>query len=464
MNFSQFLLILKARWLVAALALGITVATTLAVSLVLPKNYTSTASLVVDAKAKDPISGMLLPAQLMPGYLATQVDIIQSQSVALRVVDGLKLTQVPSIKDAYMADTHGEGDIRYWMADLLLKKLDVQPSRESSVMQVNFEGTDPKFAAVVANAFAQAYIQTNLDLRVQPARATTAWYEEQVKQLRENLEKAQARLSAYQREKGLVASDERIDVETARLAELSSQLVAAQAQTYDSTSRQEQSGNALAEVELNPLVQSLKGEVARGEASLSQLAERVGKNHPQYQRAQTEVDALRAKLDKEIKTATRTVSTTAKVAKGREGDIRGALAAQKAKVLALKQQRDEAAVLVRDVENAQHLYDAALQRFGQTRLESQSTQTDIAILNPAVPATEASSPKVLLNTILAIFLGGLLGIGLAFLMEMLDRRVRSAEDLVAGLDIPVLGELGKRKEKRLRLAQGGLLKTMPSRA
>lgn len=464
MNFTQFLLILKARWLVALLALLVTVGTTVAISLLLPKNYTATATLVVDSKAKDPITGVLLPAQLLPGYMATQVDIIQSRNVALRVVDGLKLTQIPSIREAFSKATKGQGDIRYWMADLLLKKLDVKPSRESSVMQISFEGSDPRFATVVANAFAQAYIRTNLDLRVQPARLTTAWYEDQVKQLREDLEKAQARLSAYQRDKGLVASDERIDVETARLAELSSQLVAAQAQTYDTTSRQAQSGNALAEVEQNPLVQNLKAEVARSESQLLQLAEKVGRNHPQYLRAQAEFDSLRGKLDKETKTATRTVSTTAKVAQGREGEIRSALATQKNKVLSLKQQRDEAAVLIRDLENAQRLYDAALQRYGQTRLESQSTQTDIAVLNPAIQPLEPSSPKVLLNTLLAVFLGTLLGVGLALLTEMLDRRVRSSEDLVTSLEIPVLGELGKRMKKNRRLIRGGLLNPMPARA
>ena len=443
MNFSQFLLILKARWLVAVLALGVTVATTLVVSLLLPKNYTANVSLVVDSKAKDPITGTLLPMQLLPGYLATQVDIIKSQNVALKVVDGLKLSENPTIRQQYQESGQTGGDIRHWLSDLLLKKLDVKPSRESSVIQVEFEGADPRFAAIVANAFAQAYVHTNLELKVEPAKQTTAFYDDQIKQLRGTLEKAQNALSDYQQKKGLVASDERIDVETARLAELSSQLVAAQAQTYDSTSRQSQSQNALAEVEQNPLIQGLKRDLAVGETKLSEMAQKVGKNHPQYQRTQAEVDSLRAKLEAEMKVATKSVGTTAKVAQAREGDIRGALAAQKSRVLALKQHRDEAAVLIRDVENAQRLYDAALQRYGQTRLEAQNSQTDIAILNPAVAPTEASSPKVVLNTILAVFLGSLLGIGLAFLMEMLDRRVRSGEDLTAALDLAVLGEIAK---------------------
>jgi len=449
MNLTQFLLILKARWLIAVLALAVTVATTVVVSLALPKTYTASVSLVVDSKSKDPISGVMLPSQLLPGYLATQVDIINSRNVALRAVDILKLTDIPSVRADFQAQTEGRGDIRFWMADLLLSKLEVKPSRESSVIEIGFSGADPRFAALVANAFAQGYVQTNLDLRVEPARQTNAWYEDQVKQLRAKLEQAQDALTEYQRSKGLVVGDERsIDVETARLVELSSQLVAAQSQTFDSASRQIQSGNALAEVEQNPLVQGLKRDLALGEAKLTELAEKVGLNHPQYQRARAEVESLRARLEAEMKVATLTVGTTAKVARGREADIRAALAAQKVRVMALKDQRNEAAVLIRDVDNAQRLYDAALQRAGQSRLESLTTQTDIAVLNPAVPPLAPSGPKVLLNTLLAIFLGALLGVGLAFLMEMIDRRVRSAEDLASGLDIPVLGELSWRKARR----------------
>jgi chain length determinant protein EpsF len=448
MNFTQFFLILKARALIVLLALSVTVATTVLVSMMLPKSYTATNTLVVDAKAKDPVTGALMPAQLMPGYMATQVDILKSQNVGLKVVQGLKLTENSQVRADFQTATAGQGSIQHWLTDMLLKKLEVTPSRESAVIQISFSASDPRFAAIIANAFAQAYINTNLELKVEPARQTSVWFESQIKGLRENLEQAQGKLSSYQRQKGLIASDERIDVETSRLAELSSQLVAAQSQTYDSTSRQNQSGNALAEIEHNPLIQGLKRDLAVGETKLAELGHKVGLNHPQYQRAQVEVEALRAELNSEMKVATLTVGTTAKVAQGRESDIRTALAAQKSRVLSLKQQRDEAALLIHEVENAQRVYDTALQRFNQSALESQNTQTDVVVLNPAVPPHEVSSPKIVLNTILSVFLGVLLGIGLALLMEMIDRRVRSSADLSGAMDIPVLGEISKFKTSR----------------
>ncbi|MCL5060287.1 MAG: hypothetical protein M1449_07140 [Candidatus Thermoplasmatota archaeon] len=121
-----------------------------------------------------------------------------------------------------------------------------------------------------------------------------------------------------------------------------------------------------------------------------------------------------------------------------------AIGSARADVLELKQQREEATLLARDLENAQRIYDSALQRYGQSRMEAQSTQTDIAVLNPAVAPTEPSKPRVILNILLSLFLGTLLGVSLGFLIELLDRRVRSGQDIVATLGIPVLAEVTKK--------------------
>ena len=388
------------------------------------------------------------PAQLMPGYIARKPK--SSKAIMWRSKSWRRSLAQSQVVREQFAEATGRAISRTgWR--IACCALEVQPSRESTLIQVNYKGADPQFAATVANAFAQAYIQTNLELRVEPARLTTTWFDEQIKQLRDNLEKAQAKLSAYQKEQGVVASDERIDVETARLAELSSQFVVAQAQTYDSVSRRNQSHEALADVMNNPMVQGLKADLARSEIKLSEMESKFGKNHPQYQRLQTEVDTLRGKLDTEIKTATQTVSTTARLSQQRESDLRGALAAQKARVLSTKQKRDEMSVLLRDVENAQQLFDQATRRNGQTRLESQTTHTDIAVLNRAVPPVKHSSPKILLNLMLSLVLGSVLGLGLGFLMEMIDRRIRSEQDLVEALDIPLLGVLSGGEPKRRRL-------------
>jgi succinoglycan biosynthesis transport protein ExoP len=157
MSFSQFLLILRARrWILIATVL-LTVSVTLVVSLLLPKTYKATASLLLNYKGMDPVTGLTMPGQLLPGYMATQIDIISSKNVALRVVDRLRLAESPSVVAQFQEATGGKGTVRDWLAELLIAKLDVNPSRESSVVEVGFKGSDPEFVAAVANAFAEEY-------------------------------------------------------------------------------------------------------------------------------------------------------------------------------------------------------------------------------------------------------------------------------------------------------------------
>lgn len=300
MNFTQFLLILNARKSVILGVLLFTVAVTAAVSLWLPKEYTATTTLIIDSKSKDPFTGQLMPSQMFPGYMATQVDVIQSANVAQKVVRELKLAESPGTHEQFMRATKGKGDINQWLADLLLKKVSVEPARESSVISIAFTGTEPRFSAVIANAFAKAYVETSLDLRLEPAKQTAAWFDQQIIQLRQKLDDAQQKLTAYQREKGIVESDERLDVETRRMGELASQMVAAQSAAFDAGSRTRDSAS-LPEVINNPVVQGLKAQVSQGEGKLADLEKRVGVNHPDYQRTLAEVNSYRSRLASELK-------------------------------------------------------------------------------------------------------------------------------------------------------------------
>jgi uncharacterized protein involved in exopolysaccharide biosynthesis len=168
-----------------------------------------------------------------------------------------------------MEDTEGKGTIEQWLGKLLLQNLDVEPSSESSVITIAFTGSDPQFAATMANAFAKTYIETSLELRLTPLKQTAAWFDQQITQLRENLDQAQQKLNAYQREKGIVESEERLDVETRRMADLAGQMVAAQSASFDAASRTRDS-SSLPEVINNPVVQGLKAQVAQGEGKLAE--------------------------------------------------------------------------------------------------------------------------------------------------------------------------------------------------
>lgn len=460
MTFGQFLSILRARKWAALLVFLLVVATTVTVSLLLPKQYDASASVVIDVKP-DPVAAMAFPSMALPSFMATQVDILTSDRVALKVIRDLKLLESPQLREQWQTEGQGKGTIEQWLIELLKKNLDVKPSRESNVIQIGYRSPDPRFAAGLANAFAQAYIATTLELRVDPAKQFSAFFVAQSKDARDALERAQGKLSAFQRDKGIIAADERLDVENARLAELSSQLVQIQAISSESGSRQQQaqgaSGDRMQEVLNNPLIGGLKADLTRNEARLQELNSKFGDNHPQVIEAKANIAELRSRIDGEIRRVTGGVGVTNTINKQREAQVKRELDAQRSKLLQMKAVRDQGQVLVREVENAQRSYDSVMARLNQTAMEAQANQSYANLLTSAQPPAEHASPKILLNTALAIFLGALLAVGVALLLELSDRRVRAPEDVIAALGLPVLGVLPKPTAKRFTAGRHALL-------
>ena len=183
MSLAQLITILRSRWLTVVVVFVLTVGTVVGVSLILPKKYTATSAVVVDVRTPDPIAGLATGAIATAAYMVTQVDIIKSDRVALRVVSRLRLTEDPELRDAWQEQVQGRGDFASWIAEILQNRLDVKPSRESNVVTVAFESENPKFSATVANAFVQAYLDTNLELRTDPARQYSSFFDERGRQI-----------------------------------------------------------------------------------------------------------------------------------------------------------------------------------------------------------------------------------------------------------------------------------------
>jgi chain length determinant protein tyrosine kinase EpsG len=452
MTLIQFLSILRARWKVMLVVLMLAVTATAVVNAVLPRSYTSTAAVLVDVKSPDPIAGIFFQGLTSPSYMATQVDVIQSDRVSEQVVRALRLDQVPSMRQQWREATLGEGNFEIWLANLLRRSLDVKPSRESNVITIAYKSVDPKFATSLANAYARAYIDVTLELRVEPAKQYGRFFEERAKQLREKVEQARARISTFQREKGIVGADERLDVETSRLNELSSQLTVLQALRSESSSRQAQarsSADQLQDVINNSVISNLKGELSRQEARLSELSARLDDNHPSVVELRANIGQLRSRIEQETRRISGGVTVSNAINGSRLQLVQAALDEQRVKVLRLKEVRDQLAVLASDLDSSQRAYEAVISRANQTELESRTTQTNVTILNPASEPSQPSSPRVTLNMLLALFVGTLLAVGVAMLLELFDRRVRSAGDVAQALDIGLLGVLSGRSRGRL---------------
>jgi chain length determinant protein EpsF len=465
---------LRARLGLFALVLAATIVPATVVSLQLPKSYRATASLLVDQNRDEQslMSNVLMPPRERTGYMHTQIDIITSERVARKVVQDLKLAESPASRAAFEEDTGGGGSIEHWLAENLLKRLKVETS-QSNVLQVSFSSADPRFSALVTNAFAKAYIDTTLELRVEPMKQAAVWFDEQLKSLRATLEDAQAKLTDYHRQQGIISADERLDVENASLGELSSQLARVRDHTFDLATRERQardflkrgaSPDKLPDVLSNASVQKLNADLLQAEVKLQQMAPQYGANHPQYQRQLSENQSLREKLDAEMKKVVAGIENAKRQSRQREAELQGAMAAQRTRLLELKEHRNELTVLTRNVESAQRTYDAAMQRAVVSQVEARASQTNVGLLDPAVAPRRPSQPKVALNIALSVLVGTMLGIGLVVLMEMFDRRVRSRDDLGNEWNVPLLAVLNEWQPPRTRLfgRSTGARRALPS--
>lgn len=441
MNFTHFLAVLRARRLAALVVFGVVFAMALAYIGMATRVYTATASLLIDAKP-DPVDSLLYGGSASPSLINSQMEIIRSDRVAQRVVQNLKLAEVADMRAAWEKGGHSGGTIQQWLTDFLENGLEVKVATPgSNVISISYRSADPQFAATAANAYVQAYLETSIELRVDPAKQYSGFFSEQQKTAHEALEAAQNKLTAFQREHGLIGTDDRFDLEMARLNMLSQELVSVQSAAVQTNTRQGQVGNAsqMAEVLSNGTVAGLKGDLANAELKLQDLSSRYGDRHPQVLEARAQVASLKAKLAAATSDVAGSVGVDAKVNRVREAQIQSELDAQRAKVLEMKMTRDQAANLQRDVDNAQHAYDLIYARASQTNLESQNHQSNATVISQATAPSVPSSPKVGVGLIMG-FVGAIaLAIAAALLLEQFDKRLRTVSDSIEFLGLPVIG-------------------------
>jgi polysaccharide biosynthesis transport protein len=442
MNPLRLLQIVLARWKIVLAIFIVGASAGVYTAYHAPKYYISTATVVVDAKA-DPVAG--LSQITTPNFLATQVDIIKSSRVGNRVIKLLKLDQNPTMRKQY-ADSKAKSSFDEWLSNLLQKGIVAEPGRGSNVIRISYTAADPQFAAVMANTFVKAYLDIVLEMRVEPAKRYSEFFDERSKGMRDSVEKAQAKLSAYQKEKGIIGADEKSDIESAKLNELSAQLLQVQAAAVDSSSRQNQAqllADRTQEVLASGIISSYKTELSRLEVKLQELSAKFGDAHPQVVEIKITIAETKSKLDTEMKRVVGGVSVTNSINRQKEAEIKLALEAQRTKILKLKEVRDELTVMQRDLDIAQKAYDNVQNRFNQSSLESQNQQTSISILSQAEASNESTSQMFAKNAAKAMAAAAAAGLLLAFAIEYFDKRIRIADDVLFATDLPIIGVMPK---------------------
>ena len=439
MNLSHFLAVLRARWLSAVVVFSVVLVAAILYLVFATRVYTATASLLIDVKP-DPVSSMLYGGAT-PSQINTQIEILRSDRVAQRVAQNLKLADLADMRAAWASAKSGL-TIQEWLTEFIEAGLDPRVSSPgSNVINISYHSADPRFAATAANAYVQAYLETSIELRVDPAKQYSGFFTDQQKDARTALETAQNKLSAFQREKGIIGSDDHFDLEMSRLTALTQELVAIQTARVDASTRQSAVGGSgqMGEVLANGTVSGLKNDLSQAELKLQELSSRYGDKHPQVVDARAAVVELKQKLARATSDVTGSIGVDARVGRAREAEIQASVDAQRQKVLALKETRDQVGVLQRDVDNAQKSYDLVYSRASQTNLESQNRQSNATVISQATTPSNPSSPKLVPVLMMGFVAALALGLGTALLLEQMDKRIRTTSDAFDFLGLPVIG-------------------------
>lgn len=374
-----FKLLWSRRWLIALVAI-MTVAAGYAFATQRAPRYTSTATIVLSFGEAGPFDQSSSARQFAAPYFATQIDILKSRRVAdeaLRALPDADLTRLAKehIGDYFASRLANEETWQKLVASVL-EKLRISTARESRVVGLEFTSIHPDLAAAMANGFAQAYITTSLELSVGPARRNAEWFDQQLVTLRDRLEEKQSILTSYQKEKGIVSYDERLDSEVRRYETLAADLVEAQSRTFELRAGQ------------------------------------LGSQHPEFRRAVEQERAVRQSLER-----------------------------QESRVFQVKEERDKLELLRQDVVHARNAYDVALQEYFESTMESQFNQTDVAILSRATPTVRSKRTVGIRRLVGAGVLGLFLGALFAIVAEMMNRKIRTEDDIVEGVDLSVIASI-----------------------
>lgn len=437
MSFPQMLRVLWARkWL--SLVLFASIASVGSwVALQMPTRYYAQTSLFVEVRP-DPILGTLAA----PFNMAGQIEVMQSDMVALRAAQLLELVKDEGLVRAWREQAGPGMPLELFTARVLRTGLKLETSRSGSQILIGYLSEDPAFAARAANAYAQAAMDVSVEMRVEPTRESATFLGQQVEVLRKDLEEAQARLTKFQRERGLPTTDERLSQEATRLTALQSQLAAAEAERLEVLGRQRGSGmESSPDVLQDEQARSLRGQISAAEARLSEISSVVGVNHPQRRQLEAQLAELRQQLSSQVARVSSGAAVASRVSAQKVQELRALVESQNRRLLAMRSDYDQAAVLQREVDAAQRAFDTLRQRGGQVNLES---QVERSMLRPMMPALEPQYPSrkrmhAALAAALVVGLAVALAVPLAW--ERLDPRVRSIGDLLGDHGVPVIGTM-----------------------
>ncbi|MDH7785954.1 uncharacterized protein involved in exopolysaccharide biosynthesis/Mrp family chromosome partitioning ATPase [Ochrobactrum sp. 19YEA23] len=399
-----------------------------------PVSYVSEAVVVLDMRRIQalPSESAITPLPQDSPVLRSELDIINSRMMARKVID---ILQADGVTVPPAATPNGDAAARERdQIDLLLSRLQVTNDGRSYTIFISYRASDPVYAAKVANAFANAYLDHQVDVQQSAAKRVSEWLGEKLVTLRNDLETAERAAEDFRQKSGLAGDQGQMTFQAQRVAALNTEIVAAtgavsSAEARLQTAQALKGGSdtpALAEVLASPAIQQLRNEEARVERQLGELKTNGAVKSAEIPVLTAERDALRQQIVGQVDQIVQSLGNEIQIARQRRSSLEQALKAAEADLASANQAQVTAAQLDREANASRVVYESYLTRYKQLIEQDGIASAEAQLISSAEPAMAKASPKLMNWLLLGIGLGGLFAVAGTMLKETFDR-IRPAQ-------------------------------------
>ncbi len=455
--------------------------------------YTSTSTILMERNLGPGSAGLGTYYYWDPEFLPTQTEIIRSRKVALRVVKDLQLdtryrthflgtkpadpSLITSVRKsvtiffkslledgnspepgaAPVADREKLEQGR--IADIIKSGIDVQPVKETRVVNILYTDSDPRLARMITDAIVQAYIEETQEIKLSGTQQSLRWMSAKAEQERKKLEESERNLQKYMREHNLVTLENRLAIYPEKLSQFSTELSSAEARRKeledlrDQIARFSDSPQVLETLPVfrkSATLQSLRDQILKAEQRVQELSQKYGPRHPAMIKAVEDRDILLREKNLEIKRITESVHKSYELARSNENNLRELLNSTKEELLDVNERFIQYSIMKREVESSRALYEALTSSLKKASVTEESQNVNIWVMREASLPREPSNQRPRRTILIGFILALAAGIGFALLVEYLDDTIKTPDDLENRYGLTVLGTvLQARKNERI---------------
>jgi capsular exopolysaccharide synthesis family protein len=456
----HYLDVLRKRWRLVTSLLVVSLAVVFVYTIRQPKIYEATCSLVIESTAPQVLENVKEVIEMAAStreFYGTQYRIIRSREIAQRVIDRLGLDSDGSYLGYLDISKQPSRDL---IVERMLEKVKIVGVRDSRIANIQVRDVNPERATRIANAFADTYIERNLDFKLEGARSAGTWLGEQTVGLRKQLENSEMELYKFRKERSLldVGLDDKQGMTRQNLQSLNTKMTDVKARRIEIESIRKlilaaqndiSERESLPEIRDNPVVEKLRENYLDLLKIKADLESRYGDKHPKIDTIQHQLAAVQRDYSKELDNVLRAFDKRYQALVETENSLTKWMNHEKQQALELSKLETEYRPLARDAENNGKIYGLITQRHKEIDLTGMLRANNVRILDRATQPRSAVSPVMALNVGVGLMLGLVLGLVLALAVESMDNTIKSpeaAEELVGAPLLGVIPMLSQAKE------------------